>query len=346
MGTAEGKDVAGRVAARLLREYWRARPLLTLRRFMTPIDGIAIDRPFFLLGTQTGGLSLISRMLRRNSRTVYCHGNSRFWSAQDEMQNVRFRCLPEAFRLGIIEHVGTRVPRGGIADHPEFGLHRNFIYACDELLGLYRKTEADYTPEVAQGLADTIRACIRAYAHDIHDCRFLDKSQTFTLKMPLLRKCLPGVRFILVARNPYAQCIRFCHGHVSKRIRGHFRTPPTRERLLDLVVQHWRNTFRIALADMEGHDDCLVLRFEDFLGDVDQGLRGMADFLELPFEPGMVPQPGIMPHFGSIGTQKWYPVHKEVNRKHLRLLDEQSIDRIREGLQGLDEHFDYTPDGP
>ena len=51
-------------------------------------EEFSLNSPVFLLGTQGGGLTLVSRMLRRNREVVSVTGNNGYWSGADEMQAV------------------------------------------------------------------------------------------------------------------------------------------------------------------------------------------------------------------------------------------------------------------
>ena len=53
-----------------------------------------------------------------------------------------------------------------------------------------------------------MKESISAYAPDTGQARFLDMSQTFSLKVPLLRRIFPDARFIFQTRNPYSVCLR------------------------------------------------------------------------------------------------------------------------------------------
>ena len=54
--------------------YWEYKPLWTPRRLTTSLDEIEIDRPIFVLGVQGGGLTLLTRMTRRNEDVLTIGG--------------------------------------------------------------------------------------------------------------------------------------------------------------------------------------------------------------------------------------------------------------------------------
>jgi hypothetical protein len=55
---------------------------------------VEIDRPVSIVGLQGGGLTLISRILRRSQNTASVRGNSQTWYTNDEMQNELSLILP------------------------------------------------------------------------------------------------------------------------------------------------------------------------------------------------------------------------------------------------------------
>ena len=61
--------------------YWDLKPVISLRKISYKLKDINVNKPIFILGTQGGGLTLISRILHRHPDTVYCSGNSKFWAS-------------------------------------------------------------------------------------------------------------------------------------------------------------------------------------------------------------------------------------------------------------------------
>src|SRR6056297_2994992 len=77
--------------------YKRNNWLLDFSHFYKDFDDIKIDKPIFLLGVQGGGLTLISRTIRRQKNIVSVTGNNNYWYGADEMQNVLWPILPSQF---------------------------------------------------------------------------------------------------------------------------------------------------------------------------------------------------------------------------------------------------------
>ena len=92
------------------------------REFRSDDESVEIDRPIFLLGTQGGGLTIISRILRRLPEVISVTGNHRYWAGDDETQNVLTSALPPE-----LSWRDFQAPGYNTAGH-------NWIYGCDDYL--------------------------------------------------------------------------------------------------------------------------------------------------------------------------------------------------------------------
>lgn len=269
-----------------------------------------IDRPIFLLGVQGGGLTLVSRMLRRHPRVVSVTGNHRYWAGADEMQNVLGPILP-ADLTGIVH----KVPPDGV-----FTATRSWVYASDRLLSKYRRTAADATPERRAEFRRLLHWLVAQHALDPSTARFTDKSQVFTVKVGYIHALLEGcgARFLLVTREPWAACVR------GERLRDF---QPLRERCsleerLDVAAQCWANSMRCALEDGEAIEHFKIVRFEDVLADPATQMREICAFADLDYSDDLIPQPHHRLPRGSRMQDRWYPLRVDVNDRYLRELDE------------------------
>lgn len=80
----------------------RIKPVINFRFSKKKIITEKNSKPVFLLGNQGGGLTIISRILRRIPNVVSSTGNSNYWSGADEMNSVFGSLLPN--ELVSIEH--------------------------------------------------------------------------------------------------------------------------------------------------------------------------------------------------------------------------------------------------
>lgn len=328
-GTSGSK--ARDVAIKLIRLYHRDRWRYSLRRRRSVVDAIALDRPIFLLGLQTGGGTLIGRCLRRNRAVVSMSGNSDQMTGIDELGVVRnrMRRLPPS-----LWHCKFRSD----IEHPLYGTMHNAIYASDPLLSGYRLTAADATPAVAHQFKRLLREHIAVYAHDLRSARFLDKTHTHTVRVSyidaLLRDCNPF--FVLVLRDPYI----FCPRSILRK-QAAFVQEVSHEHRLRLAAEHWANSYRLALEDGEQVPNFTTVRFEDFLVDPEQIVRELCSFLQLEFDPEMVPAEGQTLPFATLpGDRKWYPVGPDHDPPELSAR-ERAI--IEERCLPLAQRFGYSP---
>ena len=242
------------------------------------------------------------------------------------MQNHFGRSLPEELRL---RHSRVR---------KSLGIAETFQYATNEHIGYFRKTEEDATPEIAKHFQRLLRGIISRNAKDTCKARFLDKSQSYTLKMPFIVKLLPESTpyFILVSRNPHAICLR----EAKARYRS-WQNQRSCEHALHLVSEHWANSFNTALADGDGIANFMHIRFEDILEAPERSTEQICRFCELDYSDGLLPQWHDKLPLPHLGDRKWYPMRKDVNNRYLAEITEMEADIIREVCGDLLDRFDY-----
>jgi hypothetical protein len=327
------EDVAFRVLNTLLYAFRRNNWMFDPSRFFRSFSSVSIDRPIFLLGTQGGGLTLISRMLRRNPSVVSVTGGYKYWSGADEMQNVLGPVLPSS--LTGIKH---KAPPDVVFDVP-----RGWLYATDRLISAYRSTEADVSLETKRAFRKILKWVIERHSSQEGRARFIDKSQLFTIKVAYIAELLEGCgpRFLLITRNPYAVCYRSVEKAWSlKRLEKDF---SFRQRL-DLAAQHWANSMLYALEDRSKVEKFKIIRFEDVLREPERRLKEICEFVDLEYNKDMLPQPEHKVPIGSLRRNRWYPLRPEVNEKYLSEMEQEHVDIIAERCKEYAELFDYeTP---
>lgn len=335
------RRAADRVGGHLMRSSYRLRYRASPRRLWVPDRRIEIDRPLFVLSVQGGGVTLLARTLYRNRDVVYAGGNADFWAAPDEIHNRPHttRDLPEALIHRSAHFFNIE---GFEQSHPVFGFQRAWLYATDELLPRYRKTEDDLTDEIRTGLRRVVKKLIRAYAPDWRSARFVDKSQLYTIQLALIHAALEDCdpRFVLVTRDPYVTCWRAVQKEFDRR--GVPSPIPLEERIR-LVVEHWDNSFRLAREDASRLGiDLKHVRFEDFLEEPKETVRGICDFAELEYSDDMVPAAHHRFHLGAVDAVKWYPLRSSENAGYLEEIDRGLVRALNERAGDLIEAFGYT----
>jgi hypothetical protein len=168
-------------------------------------------------------------------------------------------------------------------------------------------------------------------------------SQSFSLKVPLLRKIFPDAYFIVQTRNPYAVCLRSARDYRYEWVRR-MGTSETLERLrLKIFAEHWRNTFTCAMGDLEGDEHKTLVRYEDLVERPEHELRRIADAVDLDYDPDMIPREHHTLPLGSGERHKWFPIRTETNAKYLRQLDESMVSIVEKIVKDIANQFDYSP---
>lgn len=295
---------------------------------------LAIDRPVFLLGTQGGGLTLLSRILHRHPNAISVTGNAHYWAGADETQNVLARILPEL--LGWRE---IRLDGYDTDDH-------NWLYANNDFLPHYRQTATAAEKYLKSRYKCILRSIIRlnALGSMASSTRFIDKSQSLTLRVALvhsvLRDCDP--KFVLLTRNPFAIVWR-----AASKDRNLLRIDKSIEARVRLATEHWKNSMECALTDAKDSDVKLkVWRFEDLLTELQKTVQEICSHIELPFEARILPSAKDVIPWGSMydafDRRKWYPLRANVNDKYLAEIPPWARYYIEAKCGNLIKRFGYT----
>ncbi|MFB6264783.1 MAG: sulfotransferase [Bradymonadaceae bacterium] len=314
------------------RSSWMVYP----RRFVDDFSDVVVDRPIFLLGNQGGGLTLISRMLRRHPQCVSITGGSDYWSGADEMQRVMAPRLPPELRLA-----GSVL--GGHPPHPCFDPPRSWSYGSDDLVEAYRLTEDDADPETAEQLRSVIAECVHRFGseEDGRGVRFVDKSQVYTLKARYIQALLADSEphFALITRHPYAASYRAALGKAGDMER--YSDFMDFEERLDVCAQHWRNTMQTILEDRSELEHFGHWQFEQFLETPESTLADLCEFAGLEFTEELLPAEDDRIPFGSRFRDRWYPLRPEVNQSYLDDMTDRHVEMIDEYVGELAEELGY-----
>jgi hypothetical protein len=192
-------------------------------------------------------------------------------------------------------------------------------------------------------LKSAIKQSIRAYARDIEQARFLDMSQSFSLKVPLLRKIFPDAYFIVQTRNPYAVCLRSACDYRYEWVRRMGDSETLQRLRLKIFAEHWRNTFTCAMGDLKGDEHKILVRYEDLVEQPEQELQRIAEAVDLEYIPDMIPREDHTLPLGSGERHKWFPIRTGTNRKYLRKLDGDMASVIKKIVGDVATRFDYHP---
>jgi len=309
------------------RNNWMLNP----KNYIFPYENIPIIKPVFLLGNQGDGLTLLARMLKRNSQVVSVTGNCKYWAGADEMQNVFEPILsPDISGIRVRAH-----------PHPILIPPRSWSYACDDLIGKYRKTEKDADNKMRRKIRRAIGMVIHRYGKNIDNPRFVDKSQVFTVKISfineLLKDCSPY--FILVTRNPYVTCFRAATGK-ARDMEKYSKFFSLDERM-KICIEHWHNVMKAVEDDRNKIDNFIAIKFEDLIEKPKQILKKTCDFIQLNFSIDMIPQKHHKLPFGVRFKDRWYPLRTHVNKKYLEQIPKKYVEWIHQKCGEVAEKYGY-----
>ncbi|MFC1808682.1 sulfotransferase [Candidatus Omnitrophota bacterium] len=317
----------------ILSRYRRSKYAFNLRRLYLPTKNVLIDRPIFFLGVQGGGLTLIVKALQRHQNTCFCTGNSHEWDAAD---NELFTCnkyVPSA-----LSFLNNNVY------HPNYktDFFRYWTYALNDTMDLYRLNPESIDNTVREKFRAVLKRIIRAYAHDVRNCRFIDKSQLYTINARYLYKMLKDTNpyFILVTRDPFAMCKRVAEKYYANPKKNNFTF--THEENLRLCCQHWKNSMDIALTEGTHIPNFKVMKFENFLRDPQTFLQDICAFVDLPFDDKIVPGPNQKSTVFAQMQTRWYPLRKDVNEQYIQTLENNEIKIIEEICGAVAHTCGYT----
>jgi hypothetical protein len=284
-----------------------------------------------LIGTQNGGLTLLSRILHRHPDTISVTGDHHYWAGEDEAQDALADVLPEDFGWRRI-------------DLPGFpSRNHSWVYGSDGFLPHYRRRAGEVDVGAAARYRSVVEGVLRQHGPSK---RFIDKSQSLTLRVGAVHAALANSppRFVLISRNPYAviwsQATR--NGVLSK-------LDLSISEKVRLGAEHWRNSFAAALEDAQADPNIHLRhwRFEDILEAPERTVEQICAFAELPWRPSILPQSDDRIPWGSrwdaFNTRKWYPLRPSVNDRYLAEIPDWAANQITRICGDLASRLGYAP---
>jgi len=314
--------------------HYRANRWRWNKSFLENVDDVSLRAPVYLLGTQGGGLTLLSRILHRHPDAISVSSHHRHWAGEDETQNALAPILPEDFGWRRIDLAGYPVEQ------------HDWLYANDDFLPYYRRRGTDADPAAAARYRALLKAVVRQNGLPGHPApRFIDKSQSLTVRVGFLQAALEDCdpRFVLISRNPYAGVWREAsRAGVMRRLNRSI------EDRVRIAAQHWRNSFEAAGADADADPQIKLAhwRFEDMLAEPERVIGEICAHAGLAPDLGILPGPDDVFPVGSavnaFNRQKWYPLRTDVNDRYLAELPNWARAMITEICGPLAERFGYV----
>jgi len=297
----------------------------------------SVDRPIFILGVQGGGLTLLTRMLRRHGSVVAGAGGPGYWSSADEIQNIYGPLLP-------LELAGTRWK---CPDHPVFSGPYSWCYGTDDMVPMYRNTAEHATDQLRRQLQSVIGASLAIHGASVNTPRFIDKSQSYVLRVSMIAKLLDGQdpRFVLLTRDPYVSVQRAAEGGAADMARL-ADTVELADRIR-LCAEHWTNCMNAALEDRHAAPSgLLTVKFEDLVANPSRTLQEVGSHCDLEIGDHMLPQAGDTLPFGSRFRDRWYPLRPDVNDAYNNRIGAHTVRLVNELAGSTVERLGYDVRDP
>ena len=308
----------------LRRSHRTRKTFLSARRLTQRLDQVPIDRPIFFLGVQGGGLTILHKCFQRLPNTCFAHGNHLSWDAADNEMHayITDKRLPKELYFHTNEHQLASLATD---------FYRYWTFATNRAIEHYRHQQVENFDKVAKNFRQVLKSIIRAHAIDPQNCRFLDKSQLYTINAALINEILKeeSPHFVVVARNPY--------GSVPRTAKNYYLNPKKHnfhmgyEEALTLCAEHWNNSFRHALDDCEKIRLSQVMRIEDFFQSPENFCKKVCQSSSLKYSPDMLPAPDQEKTIYQQMARRWYPIKPSSTEKAKNSISDSEkniIDRI------------------
>ncbi|HKJ36685.1 MAG TPA: sulfotransferase [Solirubrobacterales bacterium] len=175
--------------------------------------------------------------------------------------------VPEMIRLARRDNTTRKRLVRAATDHPRWG-----DFGLDEGVLLERLQAVKPLDP-----AGALRAFYDLYAEKEGKPRWGDKTPRYMRAMPRIERALPEARFIHLIRDgrdvALSQAERALDGEAPE---------------LAEVAERWRRRIETARVHSADLDHYLEVRYEDLVGTPDRTLRGICDFIELPYDDAML----------------------------------------------------------
>lgn len=263
-------------------------------------------RVIYVIGLQGGGLSFITRIMKRHPLVYNAIWDNKAWMSYDEIAGIYGDLLPKEFSNFNFESSLENLPepyKGLYTD--KYGADSTWVYASDELLPMFR--------ELNNNINENILKQYKRFLYHLknknsksENSYLLDKSQVNSLKIPLIQRVLKNDScfFILMARNPYVMVWRA----VNKLELPMNKILPEEERY-KIACQHYNNTFNIALNDLRKYEiPYLLVKYEDIVSYPEVTFSEIEKLLSLNEGAFMAfkPQKYDKIPVGAVDTYKWW----------------------------------------
>lgn len=285
--------------------------------------------PVFIVGHQGNGSTIISRIIKKSDDFITVTGGKKYLGGADEMQSVMGLFLTHKF-TGII-HKYPKIE--------SFTRRNGWFYASNKFISYFKFNQYDFTKKDERIFTLAIKTCLirNSIFKSKFKSRFLDKSQSYLLKIELIKRILKdqSPKFIIIVRNPLATCWRAAFektGLANQKVNLHKR--------LEMSVEHWNNCF-YEILKYKSDNAVKIYRIEDLVSNIDHGMKDIFTFIESDYDIDFLPGPDEKMGIGSLRGERWFPVRTEVNKKRISNVPDWAKDYINEKCKEGVEYFKY-----
>ncbi len=216
--------------------------------------------PLFIVGNPRSGTKLLKNLLNQNPRISLCYVETHF--------------IPHfVHKYGDPVFLNTKEKLD--AFYSEFN---NLPFqAWNQDMGNKLLSRADMDPiKYMTSWGDICEYIIRFYSdeHDRETTIWGDKTPSYMIEMPLLKRLYPASKFIHIIRDPRDVALS------AKKAWGHN---------LYRVATKWHDNLKLARQQAQTlGGDYIEVFYEDVITDSETTLQKLCDFLDVTFTPGML----------------------------------------------------------
>jgi len=275
-----------------------------------------IKNPIFLLGTASGGLTIISRIIRRHPNVISASGDSNYFYGLDEINQYYKKFIPKILDTFRFKNLS-----------PSYGE----FYAINKFIG-YSTIKKKKFKSYSKKYVMLLNAILKVFSKNLNNSRLIDKSQINTLNVKFidyaLKDCSPY--YVLVVSNPYAI--------IAKNF---INLGQHNEENLIYSIEHYKNIINKCLKDLQNtKNKYLIINFDNFLSRPEQIIKKIYVFLELKFNKNYMPKKDDLYRIKST-DYKWYPIRKNTHAKYINKLSKKDIKLINKECSNIIKKLNF-----
>lgn len=309
-----------------------------------------MQQPVFILGLTKSGTSLLRNLLDSHPSLFAIPSESHFF------QNTR-HWVSYYFRRTKPAHLSFDQMKEELFKWVEL-LNTTTEQVTDAFtegrwnLDLVRETLFETKIESLKGLSDVyVKAMYRGLFNDEmpESLNFVEKSvenAEFALEW---QKLYPNARFVHIIRNPYSNIVAL------RKYAGYSKRWQRKFPYLKTSLYSMQNSYYFLYKNQTILENYKVIRYEDLIAEPDSTMRGICDFLDIPFDKCLL-QPTILGSpwegnstsgnkFSGISKENLERWQSEISSLEIRVIN-QFMDFVLEdfGYQKLPERKKYLPE--